>query len=92
MYKRQVIESKGRFLSTDRKKHQLIKEQYPELDLRFVFSNSRSRIRKGSKTTLSDWCEKNGFLFADRLVPLEWMREKINKPSMLLIDNFMGAK
>ena len=87
-----VIESKGKFLSTDRKKHLLIQEQYPNLDLRFVFSNSRSRLRKGSKTTLAVWCEKNGFLYADRLVPLEWMREKINKPSLALINSFVGAK
>ncbi len=45
------IETKGRFVLADRKKHVLIKQQHPELDIRFVFQNSRNKIRKGSKTT-----------------------------------------
>lgn len=69
-----VIETKGRFVTEDRQKHLLIKEQRPDLDLRFVFSNSRSRISKKSATTYADWCRKNGFKFADKLVPSEWMK------------------
>ena len=84
--------SKGRFLSTDRKKHLLIQEQYPHLDLRFVFSNSRSRLRKGSKTSYADWCEKNGFLFSDKLVPIEWLRERINRRSLTCIRKITGEK
>jgi hypothetical protein len=52
----------------------LIKQQHPELDIRFVFSNSRSRISKQSKTTYADWCEKNGFMFADKSIPKEWLK------------------
>jgi hypothetical protein len=70
-----IIETKGRFTPDDRKKHLLIKEQYPDLDIRFVFSNSNNKIRKGSKTSYADWCSKNGFLFADKLIPEEWLRE-----------------
>ena len=32
-----IIETKGAFNSADRKKHKLIKEQHPELDIRFMF-------------------------------------------------------
>jgi len=35
-----IIETKGIFDSEDRRKHLAIKEQHPELDIRFVFSNS----------------------------------------------------
>jgi hypothetical protein len=70
-----VVETKGRFLTADRQKHILIKEQHPELDLRFVFSNSNARISKTSKTTYADWCIKNGFVFADKLIPIEWINE-----------------
>jgi hypothetical protein len=70
-----IIETKGRFTPDDRKKHLLIKEQYPDLDIRFVFSNSNNKIRKGSKTSYADWCDKNGFLYADKLIPEEWLRE-----------------
>lgn len=69
-----IIETKGRFTPDDRKKHLLIKEQYPDLDIRFVFSNSNNKIRKGSKTSYADWCYKNGFLYADKLIPEEWLR------------------
>ena len=68
-----IIESKGRFTPEDRKKHLLIKKQHPDLDIRFVFSNSKGKIRKGSKTTYADWCEKHGFLYADKRIPDEWV-------------------
>lgn len=86
-----VLESKGRFLHADRKKHQLIQEQYPDLDLRFVFSSSRSRLRKGSKTTYAIWCEKNGFLYADKVVPIDWLKEKTNKKSLNIIQQIIGG-
>lgn len=69
-----IIESKGRFVQADRKKHILIKQQYPTLEIRFVFSNSKARITKGSKTTYGDWCTKNGFVYADKLIPKEWLK------------------
>lgn len=70
------IETKGLWDSDDRKKHLLIREQYPELDIRLVFSSSRSKLYKGSKTSYAEWCEKHGILFSDKLVPLDWLKEK----------------
>lgn len=71
-----VVETKGVFTVQDRQKHLLIKDQYPDLDLRFVFSNSKNKLRKGSKTTYADWCNKYAFIFADQLIPEEWINEK----------------
>jgi len=70
------VETKGRFVLEDRKKHVLIKQQHPELDIRFVFQNSKNKIRKGSPTTYADWCKKHGFLYADKTIPQEWLNEK----------------
>ena len=70
------IETKGRFVTEDRKKHVLIKSQHPELDIRFVFQNSKNKIRKGSKTTYADWCAKHGFQFADKTIPSAWLESK----------------
>ena len=70
-----IIESKGRFVPDDRKKHLKVREQNPELDIRFVFSNSRNKIRKGSKTTYAMWCEKNNFLYADKRIPDKWINK-----------------
>lgn len=68
-----IIETKGRFLQGDRVKHLWVKEQHPELDIRFVFSNSKARISKTSKTTYAAWCDKYGFLYADKFIPKEWL-------------------
>lgn len=66
------IETKGRFVATDRKKQLLVKQQHPELDIRFVFTNSKSKISKNSKTTYADWCIKHGFKYSDKIIPDEW--------------------
>jgi len=76
-----IIESKGRFLVADRKKHLLIKRQQPHLDIRFVFSNSKQRLSKASRTTYADWCTKNGFLYADKEIPEHWINERRKKVS-----------
>lgn len=70
-----IIETKGYFKPEDRTKHLLIKEQYPELDIRFVFTRAKTPIRKGSKTTYAMWCEKNGFKWAETLIPDSWINE-----------------
>lgn len=70
-----IIETKGRFTLDDRKKHLLIKEQHPEKDIRFIFSRSKTPISKGSPTTYAHWCEKNGFKYADKWIPEEWLQE-----------------
>lgn len=74
-----IIESKGRFTTADRKKHLLVQEQHPNLDLRFVFSNSKTKLSKGSKTSYATWCEQHGFKYADRLIPEEWFYEEVKK-------------
>lgn len=70
-----VIETKGRFKVEDRQKHIHIKQQHPDLDIRFVFSSSKGKISKGSKTTYAMWCEKHGFMYADKWIPKEWLNE-----------------
>jgi len=70
-----IIESKGRFVAADRKKHLMVKQQYPRLDIRFVFSNSKAKISKGSNTSYAEWCQKHGYLYADKLIPEQWIKE-----------------
>lgn len=69
-----IVETKGRFVAADRKKHLLIQKQHPEKDIRFVFSNPNQRITKGSKTTYAMWCDKHGFQYAKGSIPLLWLR------------------
>ena len=70
-----IIESKGYFDTADRKKHLLIKEQYPELDIRFVFTRATTKITKNSKTSYGDWCDKHGFKWAVKFIPEGWLHE-----------------
>ena len=70
-----IIETKGRFVTADRQKMLLVKEQHPDLDIRFVFSNPNTRISKKSQTTYAAWCEKHGFLYVAKVAPEEWLNE-----------------
>lgn len=70
------IESKGRFVTTDRQKHLCIKDQHPELDIRFLFQRANSRISKTSKTTYGKWASDKGFIWANGTqIPKEWLNE-----------------
>lgn len=71
-----IIEVKGLFDSEDRYKHVEVRKQHPELDIRFIFSNLKAKLYKGSKTRYFEWCEKNDFMCAHRVIPEEWLKEK----------------
>jgi Phage endonuclease I len=71
-----IVESKGRFVVADRQKHLFIKAQHPELDIRFVFSNSKAKISKTSQTTYAMWCDQHCFKYADKEIPSEWLNER----------------
>ena len=77
-----IIETKGRFETKDRQKHLLIKDQHPDLDIRFVFSNPKTRISKASSTTYAMWCDKHGFQYAAKRVPEAWVFEQTNPASI----------
>jgi len=66
------IEAKGLFSASDRKKHKLVRECNPDIDIRFVFQNAYLPITKSSKTTCAMWAEKNGFLWAHKVPPSSW--------------------
>ena len=44
------------------------------LDVRFIFPNSKKKIYKGSKTTYANWCDRHGFLYADNRIPNIWLK------------------
>ena len=76
-----IIETKGRWVTEDRSKHLLIKEQHPEIKIKFIFSNSKNKIGKKSKTTYAKWCELKGFEYhcihtTKKLFPKEWLNAK----------------
>ena len=70
-----VIETKGLWTVDDRMKMLLLVEQYPEISFRMVFSRSSQKIKKGSKTSYADWCDKHGIIWADKAIPQEWVKD-----------------
>jgi len=73
-----IVEAKGLFTAEDRRKHKEVKEQHPNLEIRFVFENSKRKISKVSKTTYADWCDKMKIKHANKAMPLEWAHETGN--------------
>lgn len=71
-----IVETKGKLEPKDRAKHIYVKQQRPELDIRFVFHRPNDPIYKGSPTTHAMWAEKNGFKWANRLIPEAWLHEQ----------------
>ena len=55
-----------------RAKHVLLKKQFPDRELRFVFCNEYALIGKGAKTTNKAWCKRHGFLCASKVIPKSW--------------------
>ena len=68
------IEAKGHLDKSDRMKMLLVKEQYPDLDIRFVFLRANNKIYKGSKTTYADWATKHKFEWAEGSIPAGWCK------------------
>lgn len=68
-----IVECKGRFTAIDRKKMILVREANPTLDIRLLFQNANVRLSRTSKTTYGDWATKNNFIWANKIIPEEWL-------------------
>ena len=69
-----IIEAKGYFRSADQRKHKLIKEQHPDLDIRFVFQKASARVQ-GSQMTCAQWCDTYKFQYSETYIPKNWIDE-----------------
>lgn len=81
-----LIETKG-YLSdhAERRKYVLLKEQYPDLDLRFVFDNP-NKLCGGTKMTHAKWAEKYEFKYCsikDIEQVASWIKERDESTSSL---------
>jgi hypothetical protein len=87
-----IVETKGMWENKDRVKHLLVKAQYPELDIRLVFTRAKTAIAPGAKTTCGQWADKHGFKWAEKLIPAEWAKEPgpKRKPREVLKDGPLG--
>ena len=56
-----LVECKGFFRSGDTKKYISIRDSLSQNELVFVLTNPNKKVRKGSKITMGEWCDKEGF-------------------------------
>jgi hypothetical protein len=69
-----ILECKGFFKPSDRRKMLAVKTQHPHLDIRFIFQRNNT-LTKASKSTYGDWCDRHGFpwcIFPD--IPPTWLQ------------------
>lgn len=68
------VEAKGRLTVDDRNKMISVKQQHPDIDIRFLFAKNNP-ISPRSKTRYTDWAKKHGFMCAvGTRVPKEWVK------------------
>lgn len=87
-----VIEGKGQWVTADRKKMKLVRAQHPDIDIRMVFSRSATRISKKSQTTYAAFCKSLGIKYADKLIPVAWLKEPVNQKSIDAIERARRAR
>ena len=59
--KKILIEAKGYFRVGDTQKYTSIRDSVENWELVFVLSDPNKKVRKGSKMTMGQWCDKEGF-------------------------------
>lgn len=71
-----IIESKGKFDQAGRSMMASVREEYPTLDIRFIFQRN-NKISRSSKTRYSDWADRHGFphyiVKGGIYIPDEWI-------------------
>jgi len=77
------IETKGRLDAAGRKKLVFIRQQHPMARILVVFQRHQNKIYKTSKTTYSQWCDKEGIEWCDFKQPeriLGFIQEALGRP------------
>ena len=68
-----IVETKGYFSKADRRKHLVIKETRPDLDIRFCFQNSKTKLSKAKNSiSYAVFCLKKKNLYCDKFIPNDW--------------------
>lgn len=72
-----IIEAKGWLRPRDRTKMRKVREQNPDLDIRFVFQRANTKVGKSKNSEQYwQWAERLGFQWAETHIPLAWWKEK----------------
>ncbi len=73
------IETKGLLDKQDPEKHQALKQQYPQLDIRIIFSNPHTWDRAAKTRTYAKWADKVGIKWTSKARMQKTLKEWINE-------------
>lgn len=68
------IETKGRFIASDRQKILMVQKSNPKITIYLLFQNSKVTLSKVSNTTYGDWCDTRGIIWADIKDITKWSK------------------
>ena len=55
------------------------KKKRPDLDIRFCFQNSRTKLSKAKNSiSYADWCTRHGFQYCDKFIPDDWYDNRLH--------------
>ena len=80
-----LVECKGFFRVGDTLKYKSIRDSIGYWELIFVLSDGNKKVRKGSKMTMGQWCDKEGFKWCtestiDKM--FKYIEERRNDPNI----------
>ena len=68
-----IVEAKGFFDASSRRKMIAVKEQHPELDIRLCFQNGNDKISRAKRSiTYGQWATRHGFKWSSGFIPSSW--------------------
>lgn len=68
-----IVEAKGLFDSSDRRKMLAVKAQHPGLDIRLCFMKADVKLSRAPRSiTYWQWAERHGFLWCEKHIPTSW--------------------
>ena len=69
-----ILEAKGYWAPSDRRKVLAVKRDNPDIDLRMIFQSPFNTISKKSKTTYAQYCERHDIPWTSYAnIPLKWL-------------------
>jgi hypothetical protein len=74
-----IVEVKGFFRVGDTAKYKAIRDALMFQELVFFLQSPRTKVRKGAKMNMGEWCEKEGLKWFDNVAELKAYGEQINE-------------
>jgi hypothetical protein len=71
-----IVEVKGYLSPEDRRKMLAVKQQHPELDIRFCLQAADTKLSKAPRSlTYAAWCQRHGFPCCQGHIPSSWFHD-----------------